>query len=116
RGSGTTSTSSMSGRAAAKTIRCSSHSSEWPSASDSKTRTLRGPARSSSGDQGIEAAREGAQDQRLGVVLLDEFAAAPAELGPQLRIVGELQHRLGEGQRLVGRHAQEGAALLLQVP
>src|SRR4051812_2224946 len=115
-GSGTSTASEMSARSAAKTIRCSSHSSEWPSASGSKTRTLRGPAELSLGDQGIEPAREGAEDQRLGVMLLDESAPAAAEFAPELGVVGKLEHRLGEPARLVGRHAQEGPALALQVP
>src|SRR5512147_1638459 len=58
--------------AATKSTRCCSHSCEWPSTSGSKTRI----SRLLGGSDGIEPIHEMAEDARLGVVRLDEFAAA----------------------------------------
>src|SRR5687768_2997758 len=97
---------------ATKSTRCCSHSCEWPSTSGSKTRI----SRLLGGNDGIEPVHEMAEDTRLGIVRLDEFAAAPAELLAQAAVVGEAYHGFGEGRCVVRRHAQKGPALALQVP
>src|SRR5262245_51400672 len=100
--------------AATKSTRCCSHSCEWPSTSGSKTRTSRagtwreGSGRAGTsltvpssgallgGDDGIEPVHQMAEDARLGIVRLDELAAAPAQFLAQAAVVGEADDGLGE--------------------
>src|ERR1044072_1986828 len=90
--------------AATKSPRCCSHSCEWPSTSGSKTRI----SRLLGGDDGIEPVHEMAEDARLGVVRLAEFAAAPAEFMAEAGVVGEPGHGFGEARGPRGGHAQGG--------
>src|SRR5882672_10721005 len=111
-GGASTATAGAWSLAATKSTRCCSHSCEWPSTSGSKTRI----SRLLGGGDGIEPVHEMAEDARLGIMRLDELAAAPAKLLAQAAVVGEPYHGFGEARRIVGRHAQEGTALALQTP
>src|SRR5918996_2768306 len=65
--------------AATNSIRCCSHSCEWPSASGSRTRTSAGAVALAGQGESIDAAHKMIEDARLGVVQLDELASSTAK-------------------------------------
>src|SRR5579875_4008526 len=99
----------------AKRRRYCSHSLGCPSMSGSRKRK-RLACNSSPGVETIDEHQEVAEHLPLRIMPLHEAPAAPAQIGAKLRVIGQLEHGIGERRRIVGRHAKEGLALPLKLP